>query len=108
MGAKRKDKKRRNLKHDESQRNDGRYSYRYKLPGEERYHYIYAKTLEELRKREEQIKADLRDGINYVDGRMTVSSLLERYMNIASEHFTVNSLKAYATAIKRINRSSFS
>ena len=58
MGAKRKDKKRRNLKHGESQRNDGRYSYRYKLPGEERYHYIYAKTLEELRKREEQIKAD--------------------------------------------------
>ncbi|WP_418974232.1 tyrosine-type recombinase/integrase [Agathobaculum butyriciproducens] len=108
MGAKRKDKKRRNLKRGESQRNDGRYSYRYKLPDEERYHYIYAKTLEELRKREELIDADLRDGINCVDGRMTVSSLLERYMSIASEHFTVNSLKAYGTAIKRIERSSFS
>ena len=108
MGAQRKDSKRRNLRTGESQRKDGRYSYRYKMEGESRYHYIYAKTLEELRKREEKVEADLRDSINYVDGQMTVSNLLERYMSIASEHFTVNSLKAYNTALKRINHSSFS
>ena len=67
MGAKRKDSKRRNLRTGESQRKDGRYRYRYKMPGESHYHYIYARTLEELRKREEKIEADLRDGINYIE-----------------------------------------
>lgn len=45
MGAKRKDSKRRNLRTGESQRKDGRYSYRYKMPGESHYHYIYAELL---------------------------------------------------------------
>ena len=58
MGAKRKDSKRRNLRTGESQRKDGRYSYRYKMPGESHYHYIYARTLEELRKSKEKIEAE--------------------------------------------------
>ena len=108
MGAKRKDSKRRNLRTGESQRKDGRYSYRYKMPGESHYHYIYARTLEELRKREEKIEADLRDGINYIDSNMTVSNLLKRYMSIVSGRFKTNTLRAYNTAIRRINKSPFS
>ena len=59
-------------------------------------------------KREEKIEADLRDGINYIDSNMTVSNLLKRYMSIVSGRFKTNTLRAYNTAIRRINKSPFS
>lgn len=63
MAEKRKDKKGRILRAGESQRKDGRYSYKYRaLDGKRKE--VYAKTIQELREKEEQIRQDLRDGID--------------------------------------------
>ncbi len=57
----RKDSKGRVLKKGESERNDGRYMYRFTNCGKRIT--IYADTLKELREQEEQIQYDLHDGI---------------------------------------------
>ncbi len=63
MAEKRKDSKGRLLRAGESQRKDGRYSYKYRaLDGKRKE--VYAKTIQELREKEEQIRQDLRDGID--------------------------------------------
>lgn len=63
MAEKRKDNKGRILRAGESQRKDGRYSYKYRaLDGKRKE--VYAKTIQELREKEEQIRQDLRDGID--------------------------------------------
>lgn len=63
MAEKRKDDKGRILRQGETQRKDGRYSFKYKaLDGKRKE--VYAKTLPELREKEEQIRQDLRDGID--------------------------------------------
>ena len=59
---KRYDKKHRLLKTGESERPDGYYQYRY-TDRKGKRHTITAGTLEELRKREEQIARDKSDGI---------------------------------------------
>ena len=58
MSEKRRDSKGRVLKDGESQRKNGSYMYRYTDIHKKRQ-YIYAKTLEELRKQEEIIRNDL-------------------------------------------------
>lgn len=63
MAQKRKDNKGRILRAGESQRKNGRYSYKYRaLDGKRKE--VYAKTIQELREKEEQIRQDLRDGID--------------------------------------------
>lgn len=62
MAEKRKDSKGRNLRTGESERKDGRYMYRWMKDGKSRS--VYAQTLGELREKEEQIKADIREGID--------------------------------------------
>ena len=57
--AKRKDKARVVLKTGECQRANGTYHYCW-TDGSGKRHFIYAKTLEELREKEEQIEAALR------------------------------------------------
>ena len=81
MSEKRKDSKGRVLKDGESQRANGTYDYRYTDIHKKR-RCIYAKSLTELRKKEEELWHDLSDGIDYVAGEMTVADLVDRYMNL--------------------------
>ena len=71
MSEKRKDSKGRVLKDGESQRANGTYDYRYTDIHKKR-RCIYAKSLTELRKKEEELWRDLADGIDYAAGEMTV------------------------------------
>lgn len=80
MAEKRKDSKNRNLLTGESERKDGTYMYRYTDILKKR-HTIYAPTLNELRKKEKQIQRDLNDGLSIIDGGITVSQLLDIYLN---------------------------
>lgn len=68
--------------------------------------YVYAKTLEDLRKQEELVKRDLADGIDYAAGEITVAELVDRYFSL-KRGLKQNSLRAYGTAIKRIHTSTF-
>lgn len=61
MAAKRKDDKGRILRKGERQREDGVYEYRYQVNGKRQS--LYAVTLEQLRRLEDQITVDRHDGI---------------------------------------------
>lgn len=60
--TKRRDKSRVVLRTGESQRADGTYHYSWTDANRKR-RYVYAKTLDELRYKEEQIEKDKKDGI---------------------------------------------
>lgn len=105
MSEKRRDSKGRILKDGESQRKNGSYMYRYTDIHKKRQ-YIYAKTLDELRRLEETIKKDLADGIDYSAGEITVAELVDRYINL-KRGLKQNSLRAYGTAINRIHKDPF-
>lgn len=105
MSEKRKDSKGRILKDGESQRKNGSYMYRY-VDIHKKRKYVYAKTLEELRKQEGLINRDLADGIDYAAGEITVSELVDRYFSL-KRGLKQNSLRAYGTAIKRVHASNF-
>ena len=63
----RKDKRRMVLRKGESQRKDGSYDYRWTTRDGKR-HSIYAKTLEELREKEDEVANDQYEGIR-VEGK---------------------------------------
>ncbi len=77
------DNKGRVLRIGESQRKqDGRYVYTYMNPWKERC-YVYAKTLAELREKEDKLKRDQLDGImSYKEGVLTLNELVDRYLNL--------------------------
>ena len=75
MATKRKDKNGRILKDGESQRPNGTYMYRYYDIYNNRKS-IYAKTLAELRAKENEIMRDASDEIDYAAGKETVSDLV--------------------------------
>lgn len=80
--ANRKDSKGRVLKQGESERKDGRYSYRYiGLDGKRRE--AYASSLNELRVKEKQILKELDAGIVIED--TTLNEYFDRYMNTKKE-----------------------
>ena len=84
--AYRKDGKGRALRKGEHYRKtDGRYSYIYTDPlGKQRT--IYARTLAELRKKEESLVRDQLDGLDvYVAGNADVNFLFDRYISTKSE-----------------------
>ena len=105
MSEKRKDSKGRVLKDGESQRANGTYDYRYTDIHKKR-RCIYAKSLTELRKKEDELWRDLADGIDYAAGEMTVADLVDRYMNL-KRGLKPNSLRSYNTAVKRIHADPF-
>lgn len=75
----RKDKKGRVLKTGESQRQDGRYCYRYvDLDGKRKY--VYDTDLNSLRDKERQINRDLEDGI--YENEITMNECFDRYMAV--------------------------
>lgn len=105
MAEKRKDNKGRVLKDGESQRKNGTYDFRY-TDNQKKRRCVYAKTLNELRKKEDEIRRDLADGIDYAAGETTVAELVDRYINLR-RGLKANSMRAYGTAIKRIHADPF-
>ena len=106
MSEKRKDKKGRILRTGEGQRPNKTYYYRYRRSGDSKWCYAYAPTLDELRKKEEEIQRDMLDGIDYAAGEITVAELVDRYINL-KRGLRTNTMRAYQTAIHRIHRDSF-
>lgn len=84
MANSRKDSKGRKLKDGESQRNDGRYSYRYTDIRTGKRNSIYASNLPELREKEKQLEKDIADHIltDSVSKNMTLDALFDRYIEI--------------------------
>lgn len=79
MAEKRKDSKGRNLRTGESERKDGRYMYRWTQNGKSRT--VYALTLGELREKEEEIQADIREGIDSrAAGTTTVNDVYDKWI----------------------------
>ena len=91
---KRKDSKGRILRENEQQRADGRYLYVHTDPVTKKKKFIYSWKLEKhdktpagkkvdlsLREKEKLIEKDLRDGISYEAGGVTVLQLVERYVD---------------------------
>ena len=98
QSLKRKDSRNRILKENEQQRADGRYMYTYKDPTTGKKMYIYSWKLEQndktpagkkidlsLREKEKLIEKDLRAGISYKAGGVTVLELVERYISIKTK-----------------------
>ena len=81
MAAKRRDQKGRVLKSGESQRKDGYYLYRYTDRSGKR-HTVSAKTLTELRMKEEENLKGQHTDEHYGSGRITVVELVERYVSL--------------------------
>ena len=79
MAERRKDSKNRVLRAGESQRKDGTYMYRYTDVTGKRV-CVYARTLEDLRVKEQTIQKELNDGIDYAAGEIIVLDLLKRYI----------------------------
>lgn len=103
--GKRKDNKGRVLKDGESQRKNGSYDFRYTdVKGKRRY--VYAKTLTALRKKEADIQRDIMDEIDSMAGEVTVSELVDRYMDM-QRGLKKNSLRAYSSAVNRIHDDPF-
>lgn len=73
---KRKDKSRVVLRKGESQRANGTYHYCW-TDGNGKRHFVYAKTLDELRYKEEQIAKDKSDGIKAEARYTTVNDLFD-------------------------------
>ena len=79
MAERRKDSKNRVLRSGESQRKDGTYMYRYTDVRGKRV-CVYARTLEDLRVKEQTIQKELNGGIDYAAGEIIVLDLLKRYI----------------------------
>ena len=105
MAGKRKDRNGRVLKTGENQRKNGTYDYRY-TDSHGKVRCIYAKTLEDLRKKEAAIQRDLADGIDYAAGEISVADLVDRYMSLKRD-IGHNTKRAYGTVINRIKESEF-
>jgi site-specific recombinase XerD len=105
VSEKRKDRNGRILKTGENQRKNGTYDYRY-TDNHGKVRCIYGKTLEILREKESSIQRDMADGIDYAAGEITVSELVDRYMNLKRD-LSQNTQRAYGTAINRIKEDAF-
>ena len=105
LPEKRRDSKGRVLKDGESQRANGTYDYRYTDIHKKR-RCIYAKTLTELRKKEDEVRRDIADGIDYAAGEITVAELVDRYINL-KRGLKQNSMRAYGSAVNRIHADPF-
>ena len=115
VSVKRKDNKGRILREGEQQRADGRYMYTYKDPITGKRMFVYSWKLERndktpagkkvdlsLREKEKQIENDLRDGIAYQAGSVTVLELVERYIGLKNKvrPTTKNGYKTVVNVLK--------
>ena len=81
MAERRLDNKRKVLRKGESQRADGTYDYRWTSRNGKR-HSIYAKTLEELRRKEEQVMRDKSDGIKVEAQNVTINDVFDLWCDL--------------------------
>lgn len=81
MAERRLDSKRKVLRKGESQRADGTYDYRWTSRNGKR-HSIYAKTLEELRRKEEQVMRDKSDGIKVEAQNVTINDVFDLWCDL--------------------------
>ena len=84
MANTKKDNKGRKLNKGEQQRADGTYHYTY-LDCNKKRKYLYAKTLIELREKEEKLQRDLFDGIDSASSKMTLNQLFRVYMKLKND-----------------------
>lgn len=99
---KRKDSSGKVLKDGESERKDGRYQYRYTDTDGKRK-TVYARTLDELRKKEQKIQNLVNSGLITNDGT-TVAELVEKYVGIRQASVkltTYEQLSSFADRIKK-------
>lgn len=103
----RKDKKGRVLKTGEIQRKDGIYEYRYSEPVTNIRHSVYASTLKELREKELEVTHELKNGIRFKEGNITVAELLTRHLQL-KKNLRKSSLYNYQTKLNMISHFSLS
>lgn len=85
MAEKRKDNKGRNLRTGEYQRKDLMYQYKY-IGADGKQKFVYSKDLQELRKKEEQIKQDIKDGIKTrAEIPLSVNDMFDKYIATKTE-----------------------
>ena len=69
------------LQRGETQRTNGTFAYQWKDEGGTR-HVIYAKTLQELREKEQEIQDDIRDNIRPEARNATINDIYERWKDL--------------------------
>ena len=105
MSTKRRDSARRVLRTGESERKDGRYQYRYQDNHGVR-RTVYAENLTQLREKEEEIRQDLENGIDYAGGMETVYELVRRY-TMLKKATRYNTKQGYKTILNRLEKDPF-
>ena len=105
MAERRKDSKNRVLRSGESQRKDGTYMYRYTDVRGKRV-CVYARTLEDLRVKEQTIQKELNDGIDYAAGEIIVLDLLKRYI-ATKTGVRYNTKVGYQFVLNLVSKESF-
>lgn len=81
------------LEKGEGQRKDGRYYYEWTDWAKVR-HFVYGKTLEELREKEKAVTLGLLTGIPFDGANMTLNDLVELWKHSRAEDVTIGALKA--------------
>lgn len=89
----------------ETQRQDGSYDFRWTTSDGKR-HSIYAKTLDELRAREEQVLIDKHDGIKTETRKVTVNDLFDLWCDL-KRGLKDNTFQNYKYMYNMFVRSSF-
>lgn len=85
MARSRKDNKGYALRTGETQRLDGRYCFSY-TDLEKKRHYVYTKTLAELRKKERKIIHDIEEGLDpHAAEKITLNQMFDRYISTKCE-----------------------
>lgn len=105
MSEKRRDNKGRVLRSGESQRRESSYMYRYTdLRGKRQC--IYASTLAELREKEDVVNQQLREGINFSDGLITVYQLTKKYLK-SKQNIKTSTRMTYETTLNMLKTDPF-
>lgn len=105
MSEKRKDSKGRLLRTGETQRPNGTYAYRYSDLNDKRQ-TIYAKTLDQLRQKENEIIGLLTNGISYTAGNETFASYAECCFETKT-NLRMSSLKTIRSSIRKVEMAHF-
>lgn len=105
MSEKRRDNRGRVLQKGESQRKDNRYQFRYTdKMGKRRT--IYSSDLNDLRKKEKEVRKSIENGINYAEGNITVLELVKRYTSL-KQGVRYNTKVGYSSALNIIEDEEF-
>ena len=93
MATKRKDSKNKVLRNGESQRSDGRYVYRYTDALGNR-HSVYAKDLNELRNKENEVETYLKEKLDMAQGNVTLHQYAKDWLEM-KHNVSDNTMNTY-------------